>query len=74
MSEFVRVRFPNGIEKSMPLMAAVNAGMTPLDKPAYGQDGRLRPPKPHVPLGARRNQPTTPTKKARPASDRPKEG
>lgn len=74
MAEFVRVRLPNGIEKSMPEAAAYNAGLVPLDKATHGLDGRLRPPKPHVPLGTRRTQPTTSKKKARPASDAPQEG
>jgi hypothetical protein len=80
--KFVRVRLPNGTEKSIPEVVARTSGYTVLDKDAYGRDGRLKPAKPRVALGdtpknTRRRKPaasaddTNP--QASPASDTPEE-
>lgn len=46
MSEFVRVKDPNtGAEFTVTAQHAENAGLTPIDKPAVDEHGRVLPAK-----------------------------
>ena len=51
MPNFVRIRLENGTEKTVTDVVAKRYGYKPLDKPTHTPDGRIKPPKPRVPLG-----------------------
>ena len=70
--KYVRVRLENGTEKTVTEIVAKRYGYKPLNKPTHNADGRIKPPKPRVPLGGAvsADHPRTEA----PASDAPKEG
>lgn len=72
MSEFVRVRAENGEEVSVPAAVAEGAGLKPLSKSAYANDGSLLPTKPRVSKGAA--SATTTKTEADASPEPPKEG
>ena len=49
--KFVRVRLDNGTEKTVTDVVARRYGYKSLNKPTHNPDGRIKPPKPRVPLG-----------------------
>lgn len=71
--KFVRVRFDNGSEGSIPEAHAELGGLKPLKRPALNRDGSVAPTKHRTPLGGAASADHI-TPEARPASDAPKEG
>ena len=62
-AEFVRVRLPNGVEKTLPAATAKRAGFTVLDEPALNARGVMlptkRPSRAAAPVKAEEPEPLT---------------